>query len=322
MQGIHFMKRYFTKILIITLFFLMLLFPQETFSGASRGLMLWFQTVLPTLLPFVIFSNLLLYTHAVDLIARLLGPVLGRLLHVSDYGAFAVLAGFLCGYPMGSKVTADLLREGHISWNEASYLLSFCNNASPIFIISYVVLKGLGDETLLLPSLVILFGSPILASFLFRRKWLCNASDAVTGHPAAGEQTKANAQASSGGSLVDLCIMNGCETITKVGGYIMLFSIFLTLAAELPVTFSFYHYLLLPSLEVTNGIALLSPAPLSGGLEYLLCMMQTSFGGWCAVAQTKCMLADTGLSIRPYITEKLVTMLITSLLTIAYLKLL
>lgn len=316
------MKRYFTKILIIVLFFLMLLFPQETFSGASNGLMLWFRTVLPTLLPFVIFSNLLLYTHAVDLIARLLGPVLGRLLHVSDYGAFAVLAGFLCGYPMGSKVTADLLREGHISWNEASYLLSFCNNTSPIFIISYVVLKGLGDETLILPSLIILLSSPLLASFLFRRKWLCNASSAGINHPAAGNSAIVKAQVSSGSNLVDLCIMNGCETITKVGGYIMLFSIFLTLATKLPITFAFYHYMLLPSLEVTNGISLLSLAPLSGGLKFLLCMMQTSFGGWCAVAQTKCMLADTGLSIRPYITEKLVTMLITSLLTISYLKLL
>lgn len=136
----------------------------------------------------------------------------------------------------------------------------------------------------------------------------------------SGNPTMAKAQVPSESNLVDFCIMNGCETITKVGGYIMLFSIFLTLAAELPIPFAFYHYMLLPSLEVTNGISLLSLAPLSGGLKFLLCMMLSSFGGWCAVAQTKCMLADTGLSIRPYITEKLVTMLITSLLAIAYLK--
>lgn len=316
------MKHYFTKILIIALFFLMLLFPKETFAGASGGLMLWFQTVLPTLLPFVIFSNLLLYTHAVDLIARLLGPLLGRVLRVSDYGAFAVLVGFLCGYPMGSKVTADLFKEGHISWNEASYLLSFCNNTSPIFIISYVVLKNLGNEMLIFPALVILISAPLLASILFRRKWLSGTSDTIAGNHAMYRPDAVKERTTPGSNLVDICIMNGFETITKVGGYIILFSIFLTLAAELPVSCAFFHYLLLPSLEVTNGIALISSASLPIEISFFLCMMQTSFGGWCAVAQTKCMLADTGLSIRPYITEKLITMLITSLLSFFYLKLL
>lgn len=309
------MKHYFTKILTISLFFLMLLFPKETFSGASKGLLLWFQTVLPTLLPFVIFSNLLLYTHAVDLIVRLIGPLLGRILHVSNYGSFAVLVGFLCGYPMGSKVTADLLRNGQISQNEASYLLSFCNNTSPIFIISYVVLKSLGNHTLVLPALVILISAPILASFLFRMKWLTGISDSRL----TDTKMTVNADAIPGNSLVDTCIMNGFETITKVGGYIMLFSIFLTLAAELPLTNAFFQYFLFPSLEVTTGISFLTAASIPGNLKFLLCMMQTSFGGWCAVAQTKCMIAGTGLSIRPYIIEKLVTMLITSLLTLTYL---
>lgn len=34
---------------------------------------------------------------------------------------------------MGAKVIADLVREKHISSEEGTYLLGFCNNVSPAF---------------------------------------------------------------------------------------------------------------------------------------------------------------------------------------------
>ena len=119
------MKYKFSALLTILFFFLILLFPKECVAGASKGLVLWFDVVLPTLLPFFILSNLLLATRAVDLISRVTSPVFCRLFHVSNYGSFVVLTGFLCGYPMGSKLASDLLREQKISYQEAFYLLSF-----------------------------------------------------------------------------------------------------------------------------------------------------------------------------------------------------
>ena len=44
------MKRKAASFGIILFFLIMLLCPQEVFFGASKGLLLWFQTVLPTLL--------------------------------------------------------------------------------------------------------------------------------------------------------------------------------------------------------------------------------------------------------------------------------
>lgn len=309
------MYRYFTKLLIIFIFILMLLFPSQVFTGASNGLLLWFNSVLPTLLPFVILSNLLIRTHAADLIVRVTGPLFRHIFQISDYASFAAVIGFLCGYPMGSKVTADLLKAGKLSYGEAQYLLSFCNNASPIFITSYVVLQNLGQERLLLPALIILISSPILASFLFRR--LMKPSQMLPAQNGAGNLTT---EEPSHGNLIDTCIMNGFETITKVGGYIMLFSIFTTLAQMYTVPCSLFRYLLLPSLEITGGITLICQSALSAEKIFFLCMVCTSFGGWCAAAQTKCMIADTSLMIKPYILQKLATSIVTSLLCYLYLQ--
>ena len=307
------MKRYFTSLCVIALFVLMLLFPQPVFKGASSGLLLWFNVILPTLLPFMIVSNLLIGTRAIDAISKVFGPVMCRLFGVTRYGSFAIIAGFLCGYPMGGKVTADLVRKQYITWQEGQYLLSFTNNTSPMFIISYVVWQNLKYTSRTMPALLILILSPILCSFLFRIYYRPGARIHSSEYPPLPKAAAA--------SLMDSCIMNGFETITKVGGYIMLFSILIALLQKLPLDHFLFSLLLLPSLEMTNGIPLLCVSPLSADACFVLSLALTSFGGWCSVAQTRSMVQGARLPITPYIIEKLITTLVTSLLAYTYIRL-
>lgn len=309
------MKHFPAGIFVTALFAAMLIFPQAVFSGAEEGLLLWFQIIFPTLFPFFVVTSLLLSSGGLNLITRLFGGLFRRIFRVTQNGAFAVLAGFLCGYPMGAKVTADLLRAEKISDREARYLLSFCNNTSPVFIINFIVWKTFGDERLMLPTLLILIGSPVLMSFIFRRIYLKGR------HPfpepsAALKEKKTRFDF----SVLDSCMMNSFEAIVKVGGYIILFSVLLSLLEEL----SGQHSILMaaaPALEVTNGILLLSSSVSDPGLRYAAVLGLTSFGGLCSAAQTKCMLERTGLSVIPYIIQKLTTAAAASLLSFIYLAL-
>ena len=309
------MKHFPAGIFVTALFAAMLIFPQAVFSGAEEGLLLWFQIIFPTLFPFLVVTSLLLSSGGLNLITRLFGGLFRRIFRVTQNGAFAVLAGFLCGYPMGAKVTADLLRAEKISDREARYLLSFCNNTSPVFIINFIVWKTFGDERLMLPTLLILIGSPVLMSFIFRRIYLKGR------HPfpepsAALKEKKTRFDF----SVLDSCMMNSFEAIVKVGGYIILFSVLLSLLEEL----SGQHSILMaaaPALEVTNGILLLSSSVSDPGPRYAAVLGLTSFGGLCSAAQTKCMLERTGLSVIPYIIQKLTTAAAASLLSFIYLAL-
>ena len=71
----------------------------------------------------LIITNLLMSTNCIRLIARLFGPLLNKIFRVSPNGSFAILAGFLCGYPMGAKISADLTHTKQISPQEGAYLL-------------------------------------------------------------------------------------------------------------------------------------------------------------------------------------------------------
>lgn len=309
-----YMKRYSLSFCIIILFSLMLFFPQEVFRGASDGLLLWFQIVLPTLLPFLILSGLLLHTNSISIISRAIGPALKKCFHISEDGSFAVLAGFLCGYPMGAKITSDLILTNRITRNEGKYLLSFCNNTSPMFIVSYVIWQNLKNRKLALPSIIILFLSPVVCSFFFRLyyKKQLNTQKSLT--QSAPQTIHFEFR------MLDQCIMDSFETITKIGGYIMLFSVLISLAKIIPIQSRILHQFLLPMLEITNGIPMILKNVPSFPKAYLCTMALTSFGGFCSIAQTKSMIQDSGLSIFPYIIEKLVTAIVTSLFALFYLK--
>lgn len=300
---------------ILILFFSMLSFPQTVFTGASYGLVLWFRHVLPTLLPYMILINILICTPALHWICRITSTFLCPLLGTSYYGTFAVLTGFLCGYPMGAKTTSDLLNVNKISRSEASYLLSFCNNTSPAFILSYVVAQNMKERNLCIPFFLILTFTPLMLSFIFRLFY--RLPESSCSFPQVTPGSFSNPSESISNSFLDRCILNAFESVTKVGGYMMMFSVLIQLLASvLPNTI--FSLLLYSSLEISTGIRLLFSSALYTTEKIILCAFLTSFGGWCCIAQTYSMISGSQLPILPYIAEKLVTALVTSLLISAY----
>ena len=300
---------------ILILFFSMLSFPQTVFTGASYGLVLWFRHVLPTLLPYMILINVLICTPALHWICRITSTFLCPLLGTSYYGTFAVLTGFLCGYPMGAKTTSDLLNVHKISRSEASYLLSFCNNTSPAFILSYVVAQNMKERNLCIPFFLILTFTPLMLSFIFRLFY--RLPESSCSFPQVTPGSFSNPSESISDSFLDRCILNAFESVTKVGGYMMMFSVLIQLLASvLPNTI--FSLLLYSSLEISTGIRRLASSALYTSHKIILCAALTSFGGWCCIAQTYSMISGNHLPILPYIAEKLATALVTSLLISAY----
>lgn len=312
------MKRRLPAIMILAVFGLFLSFPKQVFTGAENGLMLWFKIMIPTLFPFMILLNLMVNTSVVHTLSKLAAPLFGRIFKVSSYGALAVFTGFLCGYPMGSKVTADLLKNGYITLSEAQYLLSFCNNTSLSFIVSFLLWQTLHCPERTIPSLLILFLGPFTVS-LFTRKIHRPSSMYATKYESESTLSFNSGKRTSVSGILDRCMMDSFESMLKIGCYMMIFSILIVFCRLwFPENFLAAD-LFLSSLELTNGLVFFSKLSLDSNLTYILSMGLTSFGGWCAAAQTYAMIQGTRLKLFPYIIEKLATMLVTSLYAYCYL---
>ncbi|MGF7145733.1 sporulation integral membrane protein YlbJ [Anaerotaenia torta] len=312
---------------------LMLAFPSATFQGASSGLLLWFHNVLPSLLPCIILSNLMVRLDITRQISRVFHPFLGRLFRVSPQGCYPIAIGFLSGLPMGAKATADLLREGKIRQPEAQFLLGMCNNASPMFIIGYISITQLKLPHIKYPLFAIIYGSAILGAVLMRwAAWMRSLPLISKKHfqprrlPKDLHSMEYQAKASPQRfrfALLDESIMDGFETVTKVGGYIILFSILAQILNTLLTAYpgsntGLLKAFLMGILEITTGISQICKSSLDRNLKIVLVTALTTFGGFSGMAQTKSIIGNQGLSMKSYLMVKLLSAGIALFLTYLY----
>lgn len=286
------MKKTISLLILFFGLLLLLFHPIATVNAAALGLTIWYQNILPALLPFAILSDILVSSNAFYQIARLLYPAVRLLLPCSRNGTFPLMAGFLFGFPMGSRICARMVSEGKLSRQEASVIFIISNNISPIFITSYIVHDMLGADRLLLPTLLLLYVPPL-----------------VYGRIAYGRmeqpprQKEAAPRLKMDFSIVDAGIMNGFEILCKLGGYIMLFSIF-TALLQLYVASPFWQTVLASPLEITNGIARIAASGYPLRSIYAGMIALTSLGGICGIAQTYSMVAEVRLPMKRYVLVK------------------
>lgn len=293
--------------MIPALLLYMLLFPKKVLADSLAGLDLWFHTVLPSLLPFMILSNVLIGANVVSQLMRPFSGFFRHVLGLSPEGGYAWLLGLFCGFPMGARLTGDMYRQHRISREEAGYLLTFANQSSPMFLSTYVVLHGLGDSTLTLPVFVIFYASAFLTSLVFRIR------SRRFGLPPSKPKKEVPEQTSYG-NLLDTSIMNGFEIITRLGGYIILFSILAGIVLQFPAPLHTAAPFLSGLTEITTGIHTISGTTLPLQVKFTAIVCCTAFGGFSTVAQTSCMLNGTGLSIFTYLKGKLVNAAVAGLL--------
>ena len=132
------MKQKILLFFCLCLLLFLLLHPAESLLAAREGLTLWLNVMLPTLLPFLILTGILLKTGNLRKLLNPAAPLARKLLGLSPAGTYVLILGLFCGYPMGAKLSHDLYINHQISRREGEYLLSFSCNASPAFILSYM----------------------------------------------------------------------------------------------------------------------------------------------------------------------------------------
>ncbi|MDO5539094.1 MAG: hypothetical protein Q4F83_03330 [Eubacteriales bacterium] len=287
-------------------------FPEISFSAAANGLILWYESLVPALFPVMILSNLLLNTGMAYCFASFISPPFEHFLGISPFGVYALLTGFLCGCPMGAKTLADMRAQNLISKHEASYLVLFCNNISPAFLTNYLVLKHLDSSSRMIPTLTILYGAPVLFGLFSNHRYRSIKDNSTL------SKNKTSPTAIQF-DVVDVCISDSIVNITKLGSYVVLFSMIVTAIGCIPFLNQFSGSLLAGLLEVSNGIHMASALPVCFEFKYMLQIAYAAFGGLCCIAQSSQMLKTIGIPVTKYISGKISITVIALLMTLCYL---
>lgn len=140
---------------VLCLFLLLIFLSNPTVSSShlKRGLIICYETLIPSLFPFMVISEILVRTDISTISSKIFSKSMQSLFGVSGAGAPALILGIICGFPVGAKTAASLYENRCISKKDAEKLMTFCNIPSAPFMIFAV-----GDK---------LFGSRKIGIFLY-----------------------------------------------------------------------------------------------------------------------------------------------------------
>lgn len=304
-------KKYFYPVMIFAPLAYLLFCPQNAYPAASAGLMLWFQKLLPVLLPFSILSAIILSSNLLSGLSVF----------------YPLIAGFLFGFPIGSMLTSELVTAGKLSQKKACIMICVCNNMGPGFICGYLHSQpywcntpaGLICLSIYLPPIII--GSSIYFLDILKNSSSSHLRDLplnIIHHiryiftPLQAKNKASRSQINF--KIIDAGIMSGFEVLTRVGGYILLYSIISDMLCHIPCPNNALRVLLVGITEVTNGVNTISNSTFLTHNKMILSAMCCSFGGISGLSQSLCYLNNTGLSVKKYVIFKSICSILTGLL--------
>ena len=293
-------KSYYTyqTALCIFLAAVMIIFGKEMRTGIYDGLVFSFTTIIPTLFPFFILSDLWSTVFKIRQ-EGLLSRLFERFFSINGQGLSAWLSGMICGFPVGIKVARELYDGGDISLDELEDLSGFVNNPSVAFVISGVGVGFLGSIKLGVLLYISLTVSAVAVGVIFRR----NRSNS--------HKTQNNSRQSFN---LSKSIINAGTTSVAVVSCISAFSGILSLLSSI-INNGLIICLISPFLEVSNAIRMICGSELiTYHIRLSLIAFSLGFSGLSVHLQAFAFLPPE-LSRARYLLMKLTQGIISSVLT-------
>lgn len=283
---------------ILILYFLlcMILQPAKFISQSLNGISAWAFNVLPSVLPFMFFTKVL---SALDFMPKLTRPfskLSQKVFKAPPISIYAFTMAILSGYPVGSKMVADLYMQGKISKEDAFKMSSFCSTSGPMFIIGAVGIGMFNSSKIG----YILFLSHVIGAVLngiLYRNFKLKDKDQTNTIPHYNNTTKTQFNLSE-------IVLNSTLSILSVGCIITIF--FIVIECFSPILSLFPNniaYFFEGLIEITKGCIDLSTLS-NKFLAVALCSFTISFGGISTILQSITMLSNLQMPVKFFTLQK------------------
>ena len=330
------MKKKVITILFIFFLISLILFSNNTIIAAKEGLLLWANCVVPAVFPFCIAVELLNYTELAHILGRLLNKLMRPLFNVPGIASYALIMGIISSSPIGATITYDLYENNLITKNEAERLLAFTNNTGPLFIVGTTGTLLFGSKLigylLLLTHILACLTVGIILGVTSRIK---NENKEIYDKNYYKNSIRANSNDLSDlGVILSLSIKKSIALILQIGGFVVLFSVIISILNESNVFIiignmlekfyipkEFTKSLLTGMLELTSGVNIIARLQTSNlSLNIILCSFLLGFCSFSVMLQVKSVVSKSNLSIKTYVNGKLLHGLIAMLYTVILIR--
>ena len=323
-------------LILISFTICLVIFSNTNLSAAKNGLILWSNSIVPSLFPFFVATELLSHTNFTYYLGKVLNKFMRPLFNIRGEGSFAFIMGIISDYPIGAKIPANFRQNKICSKEECERLLSFTNNSGPLFIIGTVGITMFGNSTIGFLLLITHLLASITVGFIFRF-WKYNIKSEINSYNSYINSNE-NLTLSNLGGIIGNSITSSINTILLIGGFVVLFSVIISILKtsqlldilancihplfnllHIPEKFSFGF--ISGIFELTNGLNIVCSIPEKKlSINIIIVSFLLGLGGFSVLLQVWSVIAKTDLSIKPYILGKLLHACISAFYTFLFLQ--
>ena len=275
------------------LFFIM---PNAMNTGIKNGLQLCASTIIPSMFPFIIMSDYMIRSGLCGKIGRVFGKMTNKIFKLSGSCACVIFVSLFGGFPVGAKMTAQLVENGEISENQGQRMMFFCVNGGPAFVINAVGVSMLSSRR----AGIILYVSLVLSSLIigFFTRFFAEKKTV----------TFLKIKTEFRSSVFSQSVSESVKTVFNICAWVLVFSCVNGYAEYLPIDEKIKSVIYMLS-EVTSGCAVTA-----GKMPLWVLAVVIGWSGISVQCQVYDFVKKTGLKMRKFILARLLNGVLAGLI--------
>ena len=305
-------------IITICIFFVLIniiISPQKYINVSLSAIEVWAKVLLPALFPFFVFTKLLTSLGTVLQLSMSFKNVCYKLYKTPPISSYLFFMSILTGYPVGSKLTADLYNNGQLSKSDAKKCITFTSNSGPMFIIGSVGIGMLLSKT----AGYIIFASHILGAIV---------NGLLYRNIKSYDKNNINYDIKAQQTTLSDCVMDSVTSILLIGGTVVVAFIFIEILNSInifnPLIWLFGkigidHNISSSAIngifEITKGCLSTSLLSCSMSLKTILSSAIISFGGFSTVLQAMAFLKNI-VTYKFFVLQKTTHMIFSTIICV------
>lgn len=249
----------------------------------------------PTLIPFMLLSNILIRTNIINDISDSFKYIMNKIFKVNKNCAFAFIMGMISGTPSNAKYLKDLSQNNLINDKDIQNSLNFIHYTNPIFILQTIGSLYLKDKKLGLIILISHFISAFIIG-IFNKKSYDNII------------VKKSNNNNNNENIFNIFIESikiTIDTLLLILGIITVFLMFTTILncfIKIDNNYKFIYGLF----EITQGLHYLSTSNFNIIIKSSIASFLISFGGFCIHMQVFSIIDNKKIRYLPYLKSRII----------------
>lgn len=302
------MKKY-SNLIITFCSFIVLIFiflnKEIVSSTIINSFYIWFNTLVPSMLPMFIISDILINYNFTKYIPNKIINFISKIFNISNNATLIVLLSLVSGFPLNAMNIITSYNNNLISKEEAEHLLLFNHFPNPLFVLNTVGILYLNNNKYGIIILISTYLSSIILGILVRNKNTLTNNNCIT--KSSKSQTFTEIFSSS--------IKKSINSLLMISVTVCLFLILSTLIINIFHLNSYLSLGIKSILEMTMGLEHLSKLNISNIFKVILSSSIISFGGLSIHMQVISIL-DERIRYRNYFIGRIYQVLISLVISL------